>query len=312
MELSQAQYKTIQRYLEGEMSEAEEGLFIQQVEADELLREHLWFEFEMLSGLQPAIKAGTTLLSKDEPATSPLDPSRLKKLIAKAGADWQNEPKKKSEGRVVRLNYWWAAAAGILVIGLSWIFFSKTEKQPVASGSKTNEVVKDSSINIAPADSIKKSNEPETKPDYTAIAKKYYRKEKAPANKPELLAYALDDYDDGNYKTLQDIDMENLPQLRGPEDDKINQSRYVKELGYYYKGLSYVESGKATRALPNLTWLTKNAKDEALVTKANWHLALIYLGQKNDSLAIPLLRLVAGSEYAAYSGKAGEILRVLQ
>jgi len=155
---------------------------------------------------------------------------------------------------------------------------------------------------------------PKSKIDYTEIFNSMYRKDQVPALQPEVLEGSLADYKKSLYDSIQNIDLLSLPKRKlrgGPEE--VNSTQNIMAIGHYYKGQAYIETHDDDKAKLNLKWVTDSAFDQALIGKAQWYLALIYVKEKNKPQAIVLLKAVKrNSDATTYNKKAEELLRVLR
>lgn len=120
------------------------------------------------------------------------------------------------------------------------------------------------------------------------------------------------------------LSSQNPEQLQGVADERTAWTQAYRDKNYqnvidyvskkteqspeevYYLGLSYVITKQYEKAIEQFT--KKSILDSVYVEKANWALALVYLKQKNDDLAKPLLEKIAGSD-SEFSEKAKELLK---
>ena len=118
----------------------------------------------------------------------------------------------------------------------------------------------------------------------TQLFKQFYTKEIVPDDYPVLLAEAFEDYDAGNYATFKKLQIDKLPATRGNNDASAIPT------AYYFKGLSYLQTGNVGEAIRNLKWVITEQPDESLQEKAKWYLILCYLKDNNPDQAIALCR----------------------
>lgn len=332
MELTLQQYERIQKYLDGEMLPDDEELFLKEVKDDSTMQEHLQFELELRLNLGLI----------NEPSLSEIDfnlenqfddAPNMKSLIENVGNEWLQENKIKSpsslsaiadnkqkKGVKISLPFWFSIAAAacllFIVSGIVWIMTNKMGNRSIADNNKKSDSTemkneRKPEIPVAKTnDSPRNIQPPQTAVNFAALYKKFYKKDIVPEDKPELLADALIDYDNSVYETLQKFDLANLPLIRG--DDVLNSNHNVKELGYYYKGLAFLQSNKVTQAQDNLQWVTDSAKNKQLVVKAQWYLALCYLQKQNITKSITLLSSVSNTKSVPYNRQAKELLEVLK
>src|SRR5690606_17612903 len=111
--------------------------------------------------------------------------------------------------------------------------------------------------------------------DLDLLFKQYFKKDDLPANYPLFLAEAFTDYESGNYKTLQQLNLNDLPQTRGT--DESGSKAIILQLGHYYKGLAFLQTNNTKEAIHHLNWVLNNRPANALRAKAQWYVALVYL-----------------------------------
>ena len=122
---------------------------------------------------------------------------------------------------------------------------------------------------------------------------------------------------------LAELSSQNPEQLQGVADERTAWTEAFRDKNYqnvidylskkteqspeeiYYLGLSYVVTQQYEKAIEQFT--KKSILDSVYVEKADWALALVYLKQKNNDLAKPLLEKIAGSD-SEFSEKAKELL----
>lgn len=122
---------------------------------------------------------------------------------------------------------------------------------------------------------------------------------------------------------LSALSSQNPEQLQGVADNRTAWTQAYRDKNYqnvidflskkteqspeevYYLGLSYVVTEQYEKAIEQFT--KKSILDSVYVEKANWALALVYLKQKKDDLAKPILEKIAKSD-SEFSEKAKELL----
>jgi hypothetical protein len=145
-------------------------------------------------------------------------------------------------------------------------------------------------------------------PDYAVLYKQYFVKDDLPENYPTFLAEALISYNDGDYSSIQKLNLAAIPEMRGGEDKQI-----ILNLGHYYKGIAFLKTNNNQQALQNLQWIEKNCTDADLKVKAQWYLSLAYLKNSNAIEAISLLKkLASNGAYPMYNTKAKSLLKALE
>lgn len=133
-----------------------------------------------------------------------------------------------------------------------------------------------------------------------------------PEEKPLVLTEALIDYENAEYEMLQNFDLNSLPADRGLSSSDINDNQNIKELGHYYKGLSFIETYEDKQAIENLQWVIDSAHNKQLLVKAQWYLALINIKKENSNNAITLLTAVSKNNVAPYNRQAKNLLEMLK
>jgi tetratricopeptide (TPR) repeat protein len=125
------------------------------------------------------------------------------------------------------------------------------------------------------------------------LFKQYFKKEALPENYPLFLAEALMDYESGNYTTLQQLNLSDLPRARGAGEA---DSKNILQLGHYYKGLAFLQTSNTKEAAINLNRVLNNQPGYALRAKAQWYLALTYLKENNAEKAAELCRSIVNDK----------------
>jgi hypothetical protein len=136
----------------------------------------------------------------------------------------------------------------------------------------------------------------------------YFKKDAVPPGQYPLLAQALTDYKNNEYGALQRYDLERLPILKGADD----QHQQTLELGYYYRGISWLLTGAPQKAISDLQWVIDSATTQDLSTKARWYEALALIKTANIPAAKPFLQSLAANQKAeGYSQQATALLKRL-
>jgi hypothetical protein len=289
MDLTTEQYKKILRFLDAEMDAAEMEAFEKELDSNPEMRAQLDFE--------QSVRDHFTLGNITSlPGTAPANQSAAARAIP---------------GKITGMQKWLAiVAAAITAFMLVTLFWQKPRKAPdVANSNNMDTVQKNaepSQVAItAPAKDSSEVVDPEL------LFKQYFKKDVLPEDYPLYLAQALTDYESGNYKTLQQLHLNNLPQTRGAgeTDSKTN----ILQLGYYYKGLAFLQTNNIREAITNLNWVMNNQPGKALKAKAQWYLALAYLKENNGEKAAELCRnIVDNKENNTLVKKAKNMLDVLE
>ncbi len=300
MKISPEKFERLLRFLDAEMDPEEISAFEGEVRTDPDLKAQLDFQLN-LSGSFSENNA-------DEASVHIEDTKALKSILMTAknkfseAADKAQQLLIKIDSNSLRTHYKqvpvvnisrWLAAASIIGLALasSLVYYS---------GRKNNH----DDLAVNNSDSIKKFqpqvnfNDGDTgqkhevlfpnKMDYASLANESYQKDKGPEDFPQLLAAEINDYDAGNYKTIQAFDVNHIPKTRGDLDELA-----IKELAYYYKGLSFIETKDNEAARSNLQWVMDSSKDRSLQIKAAWYQAIVALKTSNIQTAALLLNHIS-------------------
>jgi hypothetical protein len=324
MNLTNEQSENIQQYLDDTMTPEEETNFMQEVENNTVLQEAIQFELGLRHNLQKISD------DKRQPGQHILQPTQFKNakhilsIIQNAGNEWHEENKKKlaSTKPVAKIiSFPFSLSACLLMfVTITVKYMSDTgstqstiSKNNNADSLETRHHSKIEILVVKPHDSLNNSPSPQTTVNVAGLYKQFYKKDNVPkeSKTPELLAEALNNYENDDYKTLQNFDLKELG-IRGDEEKGKNSEQNVKETGYYYKGLAFMQSNNVKQAYGNLQWVINNAKNKQLVAKAEWYQALCYLQQGNINNAIDLLTLVSNKKLTPYNKQAAELLQLLK
>jgi tetratricopeptide (TPR) repeat protein len=259
MGITTEQYEKIIRFLDAEMEVAEMEAFEKELAANPEMRHQLDFEQSLR------------------------DDFALQNLTSLPGT--------MASGKVREMRKWLAIGSAAAII-IALVLFTAPWKKPGPAPGIANQK------NIDTA--MEKRDQPQTvitAPvkdsskiiDLASLFKKYFKKDTVPEAYPIFLAEALIDYESGNYATLQKLNLNDLPQVRGAGD---NDRESILQLGHYYKGISYLETGNTEKAIAHFDWVLKNKPDKALQVKATWFLALAYLKENNREKAAALCRSI--------------------
>ncbi|MBS1565256.1 MAG: hypothetical protein JST39_12760, partial [Bacteroidetes bacterium] len=229
MAITTSQYERISRFLDAAMDADEMEKFGAEVAADPEMAAQLDFELKVRDGfaVMKNDKAGQFSMELGyQPQPGPKDGTIVPKVIS--------------------LRKWLTAAvAAAAVLGLAVIVL--LNRQPAynktAADKKANDTSHDTTTKL-PVATLVSPKDSSTAADESALFKKYFKKDRLPENYPVFLADALTRYEAGDYTALQKLDLANIPETRG--GDALDNKVQVLELGHYYKGISYMETGDAT------------------------------------------------------------------
>lgn len=291
MALTTEQYERMIRFMDAEMETEEMAAFEKELASNPEMSRQLDFEQSLR------------------------DDFALQNITSLPGALPANEkaPARKIPGKVTRMQKWWAisaAAVAIIVLALFTMLWQKPGNSPVVANRKSINTIQ------------KKSTQPETVittpekdsskvTDLASLFTQYFKKDAIPDDYPLFLAQAFMDYESGNYKTLQQLNLNNLPQTRsaGETDDKEN----ILKLGHYYKGLAFLQTDNTREAIINLEWVLAHQPGKFLGAKAQWYLALTYLKEKDEEKTVELCRsIINNKENDTLIKKVESILNTLR
>ncbi|MBN8789751.1 MAG: hypothetical protein J0I84_21940 [Terrimonas sp.] len=292
MNITTEQYQKIMRFLNTEMDDAEMDAFEKELNANPEMRSQLDFE------------------------QSVRDSFALRQITVIPGVEPVNTINKisKSNLSVRRLQVWIAiSAAAVTAIVFLSIFLKKAEKNAVTAGFGTSNIDTAQQSAIPPqvmvAEPVQKDSIKVI--DLAGLFKQYFKKDTLPEHYPLYLAGALMDYESGNYKTLQQLNLKDLPQTRGA--DETGSRENILQLGHYYKGLAFLQTSNTKEAIINLNWVLNNQPNKLLHTKAQWYLALAYLKENKSEKATELCRsIVSNRENHTLVKDSEKILKVLE
>lgn len=289
MSITNEQYQKIMRFLDAGMDPEEMDAFEKELSANAEMRSQLNFEQSLRDSFG----------------------SRNIKNLADIKFEKENTEISKTRGKLTGMRKWWTIGAAVVTVLLLFAIFwqKKTKIKEVADVTVADTLQKPitppvSTINVPVQDSSDRI-------DLQDLFKQYFRKDALPEQYPLFLAEALMDYESGNYKTLQKLNLNDLPQTRsiGEADSKEN----ILQLGHYYKGLAFLQTNNNRDAIENLHWVIRNQHDKTLRAKAQWYLALAYLKENNSEKAAALCRSIVNNKDSSILVKnAKQILDALK
>lgn len=311
------------QFLDAEMTMDEIHAFEKELQVDEHLREQLDFQIKLL--------AASTTNEENDFASNRNE--ELRSIITTAKEKFfrlnnynaeiplaqnknntvidTNAQKQKTIGS----GYWLAAASVIVLAFVSALFYYSGEKSNdhLITNKNRDTLIKEqkNTAEVKPTDSKNEKGVDNRKPSvkgYALLAKESYEKDAAINNPPEVLEGALNEYTIGNYETIQKFDLVNIPKTRGE-----NNLLVIKELGHYYKGLSFIETKNYEKALINLQWVTDSSQDKLLQIKSAWYQAIVYLIKSNPNKADSLLiRISTNNTESVYKQKAVSLIQKIK
>ena len=289
MKISTEQYERILHFLDADMTLEEMDAFEKELAANPAIRQQLDFE--------QSIRDGFNLSGQQETVLHNMEVNAKHAFVNPAIPE------------AAKINWLPAAAAAILVMIASWLFIillnQKSTPSPTANNIDTVQVIKKDSLSVT-----KNTNSDSLKQMALIsgnIFKKYYHKESVPEEYPIFLAEAFEGYASNNYKALEKLDLEKLPQTRDTKEAQTKET--ILLLGNFYKGIAALENGRTDYAIKHFTWVIAKSKDAGWKQKGHWYLAMSYLQEGNIKSANEQLNQIEGKD--KFGIKAKEILKTI-
>ena len=295
MSITAAQYERISRFLNAAMDTEAMEAFEAELLAYPAMRQQLDFELMVRDGL--ALKKTSVI----QPSIAPVTDTPT------AAGTTQNTPGKKS--RLRRLWIGTGIAASIVLAVSVFLLFKQPAKKNTAL---TNTPAKDTAAatTVAPA-TITRAADSSKANNGAALFAKFYTKDKIPDSYPVFLADALTRYEAGDYKAMQQLNLADIPATRG--SNAAEEKEQVLQLGHYYKGICWLQTGSTEKAIPHFNWVIKNSSAHALSAKAAWCLALAYVKNNETEKAVETIKsIIAKNPNNAITQKAKALLAALQ
>jgi hypothetical protein len=300
MAIDFSDFEDVQKFLDGEMTPKEEQVFFEKVKQNSSLADHLDFEAELQNYLytQEFEKYSVNLKQENLSVTVPKTEEE-KKLF---DAIKNNKIEIETGGRVINLfrrrGFYYIAAASLAaivltIVGINYFQSSSPANEtayidvknetkgsiPVSRHIDSNQRIKKASI----ADSSRGVN-------YASLADTFYKKDKPDKLTAHMSSKEIKDFNRGDYTSIQKLNLDKVSQTGNTDED-----RKTKDLSYYYKGLSYMETNNPHDAVKNLRRVADSTQNEQLKIKAWWYLSLAYLKDNNSAKAIEFLTKVKGN-----------------
>ena len=158
-----------------------------------------------------------------------------------------------------------------------------------------------------PDASLTKDSVVKGKPDSTAadsLFDLYYKRPPVPANYPVVLAASLTDYQNNRLESIEKLNIEQLPTLRG--EDSKNE---VTALAHFYKGIAALEKAKLENAIKHFQAIPVNTADLQLNEEGYWYQSLACLKMHDYTKAAASLQMLRKS--AKYGLKSAQLLTLL-
>jgi len=298
MSISIEQHEKISHFLDAEMTMAEMEAFEKELSANPEIREQLNFEQALRDGFAVgSIKVQELNLQDNGPQ------EKIHKIgagIKEAYNTKENLPKKINphhplwKAVIVRVKWLHIAAAVVVLIIIATFFTIKTKPSAQQTFVKLKDTLSIRNIDSSITVKSKPIIEPAKVPDFALLYKKYFVKDKLPETYPLLLADAFNNYENGDYASIQQLNLNDISEMRG--EDKLNNRQNILQLGHYYKGIAFLETNNTQQAIINFNWVIKNQPDKSLRVKAQWYLALTYLKEHNGEKATELCSAVMNNK----------------
>jgi hypothetical protein len=266
MDITLEQYQDIQRYLDGAMDKEQAAAFQRALETNKEVNDAFMFEKEIRDHAGPIREAMEIASLNELPENSSTDTGFFQDSIKKAETEYKA---RHAKPRIITLRWAMSAAAVLILVIGGFILFQHHTESPAA------------------------------------LFADYFKKDTLPADNYPMLAQAFTDYRNNKYTTLQKYDLEDLPTLKGGDE----QRQKILELGYYYRGISWLATGDADKAGADLQWVIDHAQTPDLVWKAQWYEALSLIKLSNIPAATGLLRSISSNAKAeGYNTQAASLL----
>lgn len=314
MKISPEKFERLLRFLDAEMDPEEIAAFEEELKTDPDLRDQLDFQLKLSEAFSEKKPEEAGYIDSNENLRSILTAAKNKFFKQNDEPVSITGAAKDHHKHIIQVNFaTWLAAASVIVLALiaALVYYSgkNSETQDIAINDSSRIKQDQKQIEIIPVDTVKNlPNHSPVKTDYASLARECYTKDPGPADPPLLLAEEIGDYNKGDYQTIQAFDLNNIPKTRG----QVNEFE-LKELGHYYKGLSFIETKNNQQARLNLQWVIDSAKNNLLQIKASWYLSLLYLLKDDVKKSEVLLNHVASNKTEAmYKQKAAGLLGQLK
>lgn len=285
MGITTEQYEKIIRFLDAGMGPAEMDAFEKEMAANPEMRDQLDFEQSI----------------RDE-----FSSSNITSLPGNALAI-NSVPARVMPGKIKRMRKWLSAgAAAIIALILVAVFWQKTGKAPDIA-RKMDTLLPSAGQSGTKMPPVQHGSQAI---DLSLLFRQYFKKDALPEQYPVFLAQALTDYESGNYTTLQQLNLDDLPQTRGIGGSDTKEK--ILKWGHYYKGIAYLQNNRTHEAIENLEWLLNNHPGKALKAKTQWYLALAYLKENDGKKAAGFCRsIIDDNENPRLAKNAEKILNAL-
>lgn len=267
MALSTEQYQRLMRFLDADMTAEEIKAFDKELDAAPELREQLYFEQSVRE----------SFVRKEEAAVREIKPAQRRRA-------------------------WLVAAAAVIIVSLSIVFLLTRKNETPPPVAKTNPKLPSEKKDSPVPDGQRNHDAKRFIVNTDSIFRKNFRAEPVPDEAPLYLAQAFDDYSNGNYKTIEQISLAEVPDTRGAENEKER----TLLLGNFYKGVAALEQHKTALAKKHLSWVTAHKVTNEWKQKAHWYLAMAALQGGEPAAVKQELKSLRNS--VDYGPKANEIL----
>lgn len=195
-------------------------------------------------------------------------------------------------GKIIGMRKWLTIGAAVVMAFTLFTVFWQKQPSPDVAGRKDIDTARE--VASQPEASVAAPGKDSNKNiDLSLLFKQYFKKDALPEQYPPFLAQAFMDYESGNYTTLQQLNLNDLPQTRGTGETDSKES--ILKWGHYYKGLAFLQTDNIGEAVINLDWVLNSRPDKALRAKAQWYLTLAYLKDNNGKKAAELCRGIVGN-----------------
>jgi hypothetical protein len=341
MDLTDKQYKTIERYVGGLMEASEKEAFeVTLLQNNELAEEVE--AYKEIVALADSLEQNIGELAQHTSEENTLN-KEVWEMLEKERKYWEvnHEPELRHmhglagaaettittrverQGKVIGLNRkrWMAAAVLIGLLGLgSLVWWNvQPERNKAAVAIHTKKAGKGVANNTVDDSAAKKQEASKHDLDDTEQQQLYAQNfvPDVPPQERTFLEDAFKYYEKGSYKqasiAYEEAQKEAEDLTTRSPDDEENEAEKKRILFYahYYNALSCMAAGNVTKAIKELKAI-KASPDEYWHSKKQWYMALAYIKTGEIATATTLLQQIATNKQAAeYSQKAIQLRKEL-
>ncbi len=295
MPLTEPQFESIIRYLDDELSQEEEILFVKQLSENKELQEA--FDIELILRQQQQEHEITS--QSEDLRFEPAD-----KFLARAESTISSPPKQKEEQTattpVIRLlnrkNIAAIAAAVVVLVVASFLYYSLQNKEKkiaenkgTQTGNKSVAHLKDTILN--PNDTGYLSN---GKNDLAEIAANYYNRYRQNTDDPAEISLYYQFYSQKKYTDVLKATETDYETKGGSSN---SEQKLLKQYMSFYKALSYIETAEFAKGASLLNAIIKSNKNrDNLYYSSQYYLLMDYMKMNDTKNTQELLTAILNDE----------------